>query len=56
MRLLHALGVMFIISKLGGVIDWSWWYVLLPFYWELIYQIFYIIIIGTGRCIKGLFK
>lgn len=26
------LGVVFIVLKLTGVIDWSWWWVLLPFW------------------------
>tara|TARA_R110000782_G_C14758109_1_gene407855 strand:- start:576 stop:770 length:195 start_codon:yes stop_codon:yes gene_type:complete len=26
------LGVLFVGLKLGGVIDWSWWYVTLPFW------------------------
>lgn len=29
------LGVLFIGLKLTHVIDWSWWWVLLPFYWGL---------------------
>ena len=27
-----AIGVVFVTLKLCGVIDWSWWCVLLPFY------------------------
>ncbi len=26
------LGIIFVVLKLVGVIDWSWWLVLLPFY------------------------
>lgn len=26
------LGVAFVVMKLAGVINWSWWWVLLPFY------------------------
>ena len=26
------LGIVFIVLKLIGTIDWSWWYVLMPFY------------------------
>lgn len=29
---LALLGLLFIGLKLGSVIDWSWWLVLLPFY------------------------
>jgi hypothetical protein len=32
MTLLGVLGVIFIVLKLVGVIFWSWWLVLLPFY------------------------
>jgi len=30
--ILGLLGIVFIVLKLTKVIDWSWWYVLLPFY------------------------
>lgn len=29
---LSLLGILFIGLKLGGLISWSWWWVLLPFY------------------------
>lgn len=29
---LSLLGIAFVVLKLVGVIDWSWWYVTLPFY------------------------
>ena len=29
---LGALGLIFVVLKLIGTIDWSWWWVLLPFY------------------------
>lgn len=31
-RLSTVVGVVFIVLKLTGVIDWSWWLVLLPLY------------------------
>lgn len=31
-----ALGLLFIGLKLGGVISWSWWWVLLPMYGGLV--------------------
>lgn len=34
--LLGLLGILFIALKLTGVISWSWWWVLLPFYSGLI--------------------
>lgn len=30
--LLGILGIVFVTLKLCGVINWSWWWVLLPFY------------------------
>lgn len=35
MSLLGVLGVIFVVLKLVGVITWSWWLVLLPFYFTL---------------------
>lgn len=35
MSLFGVLGVIFIVLKLVGVITWSWWLVLLPFYFGL---------------------
>lgn len=32
MSLLGVLGIVFVVLKLVGVIFWSWWLVLLPFY------------------------
>ena len=29
---LGLLGIVFIVLKLQGVIDWSWWWVLVPFW------------------------
>jgi phosphoglycerol transferase MdoB-like AlkP superfamily enzyme len=34
--ILSLLGVLFIGLKLADIIDWSWWWVLLPFYVELL--------------------
>jgi len=33
---LMLLGLLFLGLKLAGFIDWSWWWVLLPFYFPLI--------------------
>ena len=35
MGLSGVLGVVFIVLKLVGVIDWSWWWVLSPFWIQL---------------------
>jgi len=34
---LGLLGLLFIGLKLGGIIDWSWWLVLLPLYGPLLF-------------------
>lgn len=34
--ILGLLGIAFVVLKLVGVIDWSWWWVTLPFYGPLI--------------------
>jgi hypothetical protein len=36
MSFLGVLGLIFIVLKLVGVIAWSWWLVLLPFYGGLV--------------------
>jgi hypothetical protein len=30
MNWFHLLTIIFVVAKLGGVLDWSWWLVLLP--------------------------
>jgi len=34
--LFDVLGVVFIVLKLVGVIDWTWWWVLSPFWIEFV--------------------
>ena len=48
---LGLLGVAFIVLKLVGVIDWSWWWVTLPFYGPLILLIIFLIIAGLIVCL-----
>jgi hypothetical protein len=38
--LLGLLGIILVIAKLAGVISWSWWLVLLPFYFGLAVLLF----------------
>ena len=33
---LSLLGIVFVVLKLTGYIDWSWWYVTLPFWGGLV--------------------
>jgi len=38
------LGVAFVVLKLTNYIDWSWWYVTLPFWGGIVLAIFILII------------
>lgn len=44
--ILGLLGVAFVVLKLVGVINWSWWWVLLPFYMPVILVIIILIVVG----------
>jgi len=46
---LGALGVAFVVLKLTGVIDWSWWWVLMPFYvgWAILAVVLFVSVIGV---------
>lgn len=46
MGIFGALGILFVALKLLNYIDWSWWWVLLPFYGGLVLY-FTILIIGA---------
>lgn len=39
---LGLLGVVFVVLKLTGVIDWSWWWVTLPFWGGIVLVLFVI--------------
>jgi len=45
------LGIVFIILKLIGKIDWSWWYVLMPLYIPLVIALFIFLISATAAFI-----
>lgn len=47
------LGVVFVTLKLLGVIDWSWWWVTLPFWGGLAAVIIGLICIGIWYMIWG---
>lgn len=49
------LGVAFIVLKLTEVINWSWWWVLLPVYGPIILGIILIVILGI-LSISTIFK
>ena len=49
--ILGLLGIAFVVLKLVCVIDWSWWWVTLPFYGPLILLIIFLIIAGLIVCL-----
>lgn len=53
---LGLLGVVFVTLKLCGVINWSWWYVTLPFYGPLALLLFALLCIGIFIGAVSLFK
>ena len=51
---LGGLGIAFIVLKLTGIITWSWWLVLLPFYGVLALAIviilaLFVVWLGAGK-------
>lgn len=53
MSLFGVLGIVFLVLKLVGVIGWSWWLVLLPFYGPLI---FILVVFVTAGATAALLK
>ena len=53
---LSLLGLLFIGLKLGGVIDWSWWLVLLPLYGGLALGLVIMVVLVIYYMIKGVPK
>ena len=49
------LGVAFIILKLCGVINWSWWLVLLPLYGPITLVLFLLLCVGLCMAAVALF-
>lgn len=52
--LFGLLGVVFVTLKLCNVIAWSWWFVLLPFYFWIAIFLICILIIGFAEWAKSL--
>ena len=50
--ILGLLGVAFVVLKLVGVINWSWWWVTLPFYGPILLLIIILIIVGLIVCLN----
>ena len=47
MGLLEALTLVFVVCKLIGLIDWSWWFVLLPTLFSVFCYIVLFIFLGS---------
>jgi len=45
-NILGLLGVAFVVLKLTGVIDWSWWWVTIPFWGGLALSLVALLIVG----------
>lgn len=48
---LFAIGIVFVVLKLAGVIAWSWWLVTLPFWFILV---LILVLIATGVTLVAL--
>lgn len=53
---LGLLGIVFIVLKLTKVIDWSWWYVTLPFWGGIAISLVVLAIIVLFKGIYSIFK
>jgi membrane-bound ClpP family serine protease len=53
---LGLLGVAFVVLKLTGVIDWSWWWVTLPFWGGLALVLGVLTIVGIIAAIVSAFE
>lgn len=47
-----VLGIVFIVLKLVGVIDWSWWLVLLPLYGPLVIVLLIAVFVAIGDALS----
>lgn len=54
MGLFGVLAIVFIVLKLVGVIDWSWWYVLLPLWGPAAIVIVILVMVLLVAAIKSL--
>ena len=52
---LGALGVLFVALKLIGIITWSWWLVLLPFYGVFAFLLFICLFAGGIAAVLAVF-
>ncbi len=50
------LGIVFIVLKLVGVVSWSWWWVLAPFWIPWAIAGFVLVAVGIGFLLYFIFK
>ena len=48
--ILGLLGIAFVVLKLLGVINWSWWLVTIPFWGPIAFVVILLLIIGSIVC------
>ena len=53
---LGLLGVVFVTLKLTNVIDWSWWYVTMPFWGGIALVLLVIAAFAVGGLIAGIIR
>lgn len=53
---LTVVGIVLVILKVAGVIDWSWWLVTMPFWIGLVIMAVIAIIIGVIMLMQRIFK
>lgn len=50
--ILGLLGIAFVVLKLLGVINWSWWWVTIPFWGPIAFIVILILIAGVILCLN----
>ena len=50
-----VLGIVFVVLKLVGVIDWSWWWVTCPFWIGFALLLVFVVLLGGGTIIGATF-
>lgn len=53
---LTTLGIVFIVLKLTHNIDWSWWWVTMPFWGPVVAAIVFVLLLIAVACIVAIFS
>lgn len=51
---LSDIGLILVVLKLCNVINWSWWYVLIPFYAPVLLLVLFMLIVGIIAFIESI--